>query len=160
MARGPGVKDYGQQRRQDRTPLVAAGAVLVVIALGALVYTWASARATRMANARAWTASGPPCAPTTPQALVALGYDVRQTQSLMGARFARAHGAVACSTIGYNAGRSDGEFPVCEFDHPGGLVITTRKGVFAFAPGGVNGATVQVRRDQPSCVVGTTREIE
>ncbi|HWE99358.1 MAG TPA: hypothetical protein VG248_06150 [Caulobacteraceae bacterium] len=160
MVRAPDVKDYGQRRRQDRTPVIAIGAILAVMVLGALVYTWSSARATRMANARAWTASGPACAATTPQALATLGYEVRQSQGFQGVTFARAHGVAICSTIGYDAGRSDDEFPVCQFGHPGGLVITTRKGVFAFAPGGVNGATVQVKHDVPSCVVGTSREVE
>lgn len=154
------TSDYATRRAQSRLPLIIAGAVIVILALAALVFVFASSRATRLANARAWSPSGPPCAVTTPQALAAGGYEVRQSQTLMNVTFARAHGSAACSTIGYDEGRSDSEFPVCQFDHPGGLVITTAKGVFAFAPGGVYGATVQVQHDRPSCVVATSREIE
>ena len=154
------VRLYGEQKSVSRRPVLIGVGLLALALLAAVIFVIANARATRLANARAWTVSGPPCARTTTAALAALGYDVRQVVSLPGARFTRAHGEATCTTIGYDGGRSDSEFPVCEFNHPGGVVVTTAKGTFAFQPGGVSGATVQVPNGQPNCVVATNREIE
>jgi hypothetical protein len=147
-------------RRKPRRPAMA-GAVVVMLALVviALVGVWSVDRANRMSDARAWTVDGPPCPSVTPAALAASDEAAVQATTFSGVGFDRAHGAVRCSDIGYDDGRSDESFPVCQFDHPGGLEITTRRGRFAFRPPPLDAATVQVRHDVPTCVLGSSMEI-
>jgi hypothetical protein len=153
------IRDYGVQRPPRRLAMTIAAAVLIAMALTALIAAAVANRATRMSQAREWTASGPPCASSTPSNLLAAGQAPDQITMFQGVRFARAHGAIRCDTIGYNEGRSGDDFPVCEFDHPGGVEITTPSGRYDFLLSPLSPATIQVQHGVPACVVGSTMEI-
>ena len=147
--------DYGVQKRPRRGVLFVAGAVLVALAVVALMFVWSSDRATRMAHARAWTQVGPPC--PTASLVVPLP---AQAVAFDGVTFARDHGAIRCDEIGYKAGRSSDLFPVCQFDHPGRLVITAPHGVAAFDLPPLDGATVSIKHGVASCVVGNSLAVD
>jgi hypothetical protein len=151
--------DYGVRRAPRRR--ILAGAAIAVLALGlaALVAVWSADRATRMSDARAWTVAGPPCATLAAASLAASSEAAVQIETFSGVRFARAHGALRCADIGYDEGRSDDTFPVCQFDHPGGLQVTTPTGTYSFLLPPMRAATIQVRHDVPACVVGSSMEI-
>jgi hypothetical protein len=151
--------DYGVQRKPRRRAMAGVGAGLLILGLAALIAVWSADRATRMSQARAWTVDGPPCASASASSLAAAGEAAGQAITYSGVGFARAHGALRCTEIGYDDGRSDDDFPVCQFDHPGGLQVTTRRGTFSFRVPAMDAATVQVRRDLPTCVVGSSMEI-
>jgi hypothetical protein len=145
--------DYGARRRPRQAARMVLAIIMIGLVVAALAGLWATTRAARMAHARAWTDSGPPCAMAKASALAAAAEPPTQAQTYGGVRFVRAHGAIRCTEIGYDGGRSDDEFPVCQFDHPGGLAVTTPRGTYLFAPAPLRAATVQVRHDIPECVV-------
>jgi hypothetical protein len=151
--------DYGAQRLHRRRVLAIAGLLLLALGLAVAIAFVIQDHASRMASARAWAASGPPCATGTAAALATDGGNEAQSFVYDGVRFTRLHGAVRCAEIGYDEGRSDREFPVCQFDHPGALSITTSKGVTVFVLPVLQAATIQVRNDTPTCVIGSTMEI-
>jgi len=151
--------DYGVRRRPRRRALMAAAIVVIVLGLALLFAVWATDRATRMSDARAWTVAGPPCATASAASLAASPEAPVQVETFTGVRFARAHGALRCTDIGYDDGRSDDVFPVCQFDHPGGLQVTTPRGTYGFLLKPMEAATVQVRHDVAECVVGSSMEI-
>jgi hypothetical protein len=153
------TRDHGVQRPLRRRALIIGAWTMMAMAAAALVAVAVVDRSTRMSAAREWTASGPACARSTATALLAADEAPDQITMYKGVRFARAHGAVRCNTIGYNEGRSGEDFPVCEFDHPGGVEVTTSFGRSDFMLSPMSAATVQVRHGIPSCVVGSTMEI-
>ncbi|HSZ53158.1 MAG TPA: hypothetical protein VK801_16440 [Caulobacteraceae bacterium] len=153
------TRDYGVQRPPRRRALTIYAGAMIALAVVALVMVVAADRSTRMSQAREWTASGPPCARSSAAALLAANEAPDQLTVFQGVRFARTHGAIRCNTIGYNEGRSGDDFPVCEFDHPGGVEITTSSGRYDFLLNPMYPATVQVQHGVPACVVGSTVEI-
>jgi hypothetical protein len=151
--------DYGAQRPPRHRAMTLAGGALIALVIAALLAAAVTNRATRMSEAREWTASGPPCARSTTAALLAADEAPDQMTMFQGVRFARTHGAIRCNTIGYDEGRSGDDFPVCEFDHPGGMEVTTAAGRYDFLLNPMSPATVQVRHGVPACVVGSSVEI-
>jgi len=151
--------DYGARRKPRRGVVIISGAVLAVLAIGALILVTAHDRQTRIAEAKAWTVSGPPCARVAGVAWDAADAPL-QIVDFGKARFARAHGATRCNEIGYDGGRSDDVFPVCQFDHPGRLEITTDHGATLFELGPLDPATVSVEHGVAHCVVGHSRDVD
>lgn len=149
--------DYGVQRQPRRQAMIVAGVVLALAAIAALVFVWATDRAANMAHYRAWTVNGPPCVSAT--ATPAMADAPIQIVSFQGVSFARAHGAIQCAVINFDAGRSDNSYPICQFDHPGRLKITTPKGVAEFQFPPLIGATVSVEHAAARCVVGVSRAV-
>jgi hypothetical protein len=150
--------DYGVRRKPGRTGLIIAGAILAVLALAAILAVWANERATRMAVARAWTASGPSCPAAS--GAPAEGHVPDQIEHYDGVRFARAHGAITCNEIGYDAGRSGDDYPVCQFDHPGRLEVATPAGVSRFDLGPLDPATVTIQHGVTRCVMAISRDVD
>jgi hypothetical protein len=153
------TRDNGVQRPARRRAMTIAAGVVIALAAAALVAVAIADRSRRTSAAHEWTASGPPCAHSTATALLAADQAPVQLNVFQGVRFARARGAVRCKSIGYNEGRSANDFPVCQFDHPGGLEVTTSFGRYDFLLDPMKAATVQVQHGIPSCVVGSTVEI-
>ncbi len=139
--------------------MTAAAIAMIALALAALIGVESLERANRMSEARAWTVSGPRCHPVSPDALAASAEAPSQVTPFGGVRFARTHGALRCDEIGDDQGRSDDTLPVCQFDHPGALAVTTRRGTWAFHLAPLQPATVQVRHDVPQCVLGASVQI-
>lgn len=153
------IRDFGVQRAQRRRALTVFAFAILALVVAALIAAAVANRSTRMSEAREWTASGPNCARSTPTALVGADEAPVQVVMFQGVEFARAHGALRCNTIGYNEGRSGDDFPVCEFDHPGGVEVKTSFGSYDFLLSPMSSATVQVQHGTPTCVVGSTVEI-
>jgi len=138
--------------------MIIAGAALAVVAVSALVLVGAHDRQARIAEAKAWTVSGAPCPGGTGRAWDADAPP--QIVDFAKARFARAHGATRCAEIGYDGGRSDDVFPVCQFDHPGRVEITTDHGATLFQLGPLDPATVTVEHGVARCVVGRSQDVD
>ncbi len=150
--------DYGARRKPRRGVMIIAGAALAVVGVGALVLVGAHDRQARIAEAKAWTVTGPPCAGGTGRA-----WDADAPPQIVDfgkARFARAHGAIRCAEIGYDGGRSDDVFPICQFDHPGRLEITTDHGATLFQLGPLEPASVSVEHGLARCVVGRSQDVD
>jgi hypothetical protein len=150
--------DYGAQRKPRRGVVIISGAILAILAIGALTLTTLHDRQTRITEAKAWTVSGVPCARGA-----VIAWDTNAPPQVVDfgqARFARAHGATRCAEIGYDGGRSDDVFPVCQFDHPGRLEITTDHGAALFQLGPLDPATVSIEHGVARCVVGRSQDVD
>lgn len=151
--------DYGARRKPQRGVVIISGAVLALLAIGALILITINDRQTKIAQAKAWTVSGAPCAHGAGGAWEASDAPP-QIVDFGKARFARAHGAIRCAEIGYDGGRSDDVFPVCQFDHPGRLEINTGHGAAMFELGPLDAATVSVEHGVARCVVGRSQDVD
>jgi hypothetical protein len=151
--------DYGAQRKPRRGVVIISGAILGILAIGALILTTLHDREARIAEAKAWTVRGPPCAPGAGVAWDAADAPP-QIVDFGKARFVRGHGATRCAEIGYDGGRSDDVFPVCQFDHPGRLEITTDHGATRFQLGPLDPATVSIEHGVARCVVGRSQDVD
>jgi hypothetical protein len=154
---GPAPKtlalDYGSRRKPRQQAMVVAAVALALLALSALVFVWATDRATRMAHARAWTVTGPPCAAATGP-LSPSADTPPQITEFEAAKFARLHGAIRCTEVGYDGGRDTSTYPVCQLDHPGRVQVATAAGVSTFDLGPLNGAVISIPHGAARCVVG------
>lgn len=151
--------DYGARRKPRRGVMIISGGVLALLATGALILVTAHDRQAKVAEAKAWTVSGPPCA----RAAGSAWDDADAPPQIVDfgrARFARVHGATRCAEIGYDGGRSDDVFPVCQFDHPGRLEITTDHGATLFQLGPLDPATVSVEHGAVRCVVARSQDVD
>jgi hypothetical protein len=151
--------DYGARRKPRRGVVIISGAVLALVAMGALLLVVVHDRQTKISEANGWTVGGAPCARAA-----GVAWDMSdappQIVDFGKVRFARAHGATRCAEIGYAGGRSDDVFPVCQFDHPGRLEITTDHGATLFELGPQDPATVSVEHGVARCVVGRSQDVD
>jgi hypothetical protein len=140
----------GHAARMRRARLLA---VSFVAAATAAVLGWAGLDQWRkdQAEARYWTAQGPPCPELSPAAFRAQGDYPAQLTEVGGVRFARQAGVISCQAReGLTGVLSE---PVCQFTHPVRLAVRTGAGEFYFAPGAGHPATVFAHGGKPSCVM-------
>jgi len=162
MRVGPVATGLGRDLARDfngRSREVAlAGAVLLALAgVIGIAQDVLQHRAEGVADYKAWTVAGPRC-PPLPKFLGAPDAHPLQITTFGHARFAREHGATLCSDIATNGGRGLGQFPICQFDHPGVIGVSTRRGVYWFWAGFLRPATVSVEGGVPVCVIGANQD--
>jgi hypothetical protein len=110
-------------------------------------------RAERIADARAWTIEGPPCAEVTEAELAQdLGKGF-QSFDYGDATFFRRDGDVECAPVYYDGGRGDAFYPACQFTRPGDLRVRTARGEWRFRPGPGRPATVSAPHGEARCVL-------
>jgi hypothetical protein len=125
--------------------LVTIICIPVSIGLG----TWVSHQSLR----KEWTAAGPAC-PVVPRvSIAAIGARPPAPFTFQGVHFAFQIGDVSCEAVPKGYFKS-GTYPVCQFDAPAAITVTTAARTVIFEPGVGHRATVTVRDGQPSCVVG------
>lgn len=152
------AKNYGARKGRRGLFGVVAGVVGAIAVAAVIAQNWIQHRQEGLADYKAWIVAGPACsAPAKPGFDVAAG-DHGQDMVLDGVKFSRAHGAVRCTDINEDGGRGQGTFPVCQFDRPGMISVTTRKGTSWFWAGFISPATISVQHDVPSCVIGASRD--
>lgn len=163
MRRGPAAARPGRDLARDfngrSRDIALAGAVMLTLA-GAIgiAQDWIQHTGEGIAGYKAWVVSGPSC-PPPPKGVLAAGGDARlQITDFGGAEFARAHGATQCNDVATDGGWGFGLFPVCQFDHPGLLEVSTRHGVYRYWPGYMNPATISVEHGAPTCVIGASQD--
>ncbi|HEX4740511.1 MAG TPA: hypothetical protein VH353_04190 [Caulobacteraceae bacterium] len=133
------------------------GAVLLVAAVaGTIGFNWVQHRREGIAGYQAWVVAGRRCAPP-PNGLAAPDQPP-QVSAFGGAAFTRQHGATQCSDVASDGGRGSALFQVCQFDHPGVVEVSTRRGVWRFWPGAISPATVSVRNGVADCVIGASQD--
>jgi hypothetical protein len=124
----------------------------IVMLLGTLVLSIAEQRASLIGRADAWTAAGPPCRRVSAEAARAYAAP-SETFRFQGVEFVRGYGYAVCGEI--TADRRWGlgrRAPVCRFNSPGKLEISTSRGRFDFITG-ISPATVVIAEDGPRCVL-------
>ena len=139
-----------------RSDLLPALCILAVLAAAvsmpfAVVFaTWAD----HMSLRKEWTIAGPSCPVVSQVSLAARGMHPPPPFTYKGAHFAFQIGSVECEAV-----PDDGFFPqtthaVCQFAAPGAVEVTTAGRKVVYEPGVGHPATVAVRADRPSCVMG------
>jgi hypothetical protein len=153
--KGPPRAQPDRSARPPRFWKLHLAAAVIGLAAAALMIapTWTRQRATAVAEAQAWTITGPPC-PQLPLAEIARQPRATKTFGYAGAGFAYAYGHVACAQIHADGGRSlVSGYPVCQFISPGVVVVDTGKTRILFAPGLGRRATVSVENGAARCVM-------
>src|SRR5580698_8286858 len=130
---------YGEHRTPRRRfgPAIGVAAIVVITVQHVL-----QRRDEGVADYKAWMVSGPACHAPIRQAFDTSGGAQAQLSAFGGVRFAREHGAMQCSDIADDGGRAHDTFPVCQFDQPGLIEVTTRRGSYWFWAGYMSPATI------------------
>ena len=105
--------------------------------------------------AREWTIKGPACPSLTRAQFEAQGFRAPKSLDYAGVTVARQFGHVTCSPLRYGDGWGLSHYVVCQFTSPNVLQVTTRKGVWYFAPGMGRPATISTPHDQARCVLAS-----
>lgn len=132
---------------------------VVVLLLATLGLVLAAERYAAMARLQAWTVGGPPCptaAPADYRAFVRANADripASNTFIYDDVRFARPFGYVSCGEVADHAGRGPGTVPVCLFNDPDVVEVTTQRGQFHYMPK-TRSVTIVVPDGEPRCVLG------
>ena len=152
------IRDFGvRQSRRRLFGAIGGGLALAAIA-GATVLHLKQKEAEGVAEYKAWMVFGPACpAPAKPVFDTTDGGH-GQEMTFSTVRFARAHGASLCHDLNDKEGRGKDIFPVCQFDHPGVISVTTARGTSWFWPGYMSPATISVRNGVASCVIGASQD--
>jgi hypothetical protein len=146
--------DYGERRKLKTAWMFPAmvGGFLALAAILAYVMISSGLRAQSVAD-QYWKVAGPPCPTLTAQAFLAQPIRPNQSFRMESVVFARAAGYSSCGELAAKGGL-EAEV-VCEFTNPGILTVTNAAGVFYFAPGLGQPATVSATSGTPSCVMGS-----
>jgi hypothetical protein len=135
--------------------IALAGAVLIMLAgVFSVAQDWIQHTQEGIAGYKAWTVAGPRCQTLTAGASAGRA---QQIVAFGAAKFGREHGATQCSDVATYGGWGFDLFPVCQFDHPGLIEVSTRSGLYRFWPGYVNPATISIEHGVPTCVIGVSQ---
>jgi len=128
------------------------GVVIVGVWLVAMRYT-------AEAKAREWTPAGAPCPAISQADYLASGFSAANRVDFDGIGFARAYGYTICSDIGDDGGHSLTDIPVCQFNDPGALDVTTAQGHVYYLPR-TRPATVIISHGRASCVLAANQHMD
>jgi hypothetical protein len=103
-------------------------------------------------KAEAWLVPGPPCRAIARRDYIAFGTRVSSVFYIDGVRFARGYGYAKCDNIQLAAAHTSEGIPVCQFNDPAIVEVTTGIGDFFYMTGS-SPSTISVVRGQPSCVL-------
>ena len=130
-------------------------ATVVAAAFGAwrLTDNYLTIQRTRIADAKAWAITGPPCPRITEAVFLDGSRKPIRKFDYDEVTFLRRDGHADCAPIYEDGGRSTRFHGVCQFTNPESLLIRTRKGDWAFSPGPGQPATVSTANDEARCVL-------
>ena len=132
----------------------AVGALAVALFLGGLTGRYLTIRATRIADAKAWTVAGPPCPQVTEAEMMQEPGAGLRSFEYGEATFVRRRGEAECAPIYEDGGRGDTFHPVCRFSRPGDVQVRTVDGAWQFRPGPGRPVVVTVwPGGRASCVI-------
>ena len=132
----------------------ALSGLAVALILGGLTARYLDIRATRIADARAWTVEGPPCPSISEAEMMRDPGGGLRSFEYGEATFVRRRGEVECAPVYEDGGRGDTFHPVCRFSRPGDIQVRTVDGAWQFRPGPGRPAVVSVSRGgRASCVL-------
>ena len=139
-------------RRGRITPIemvmaASAAALLAIVPVALLAQRYAAVE-----KARSLEVSGPPCPKLSAARYAALGAPAKQTTNVEGLLYSRQYGYVDCEYVATDHGRGLDRTPVCRFNSPTLLAVTTPRGRFFFSTG-IAPATVTLADGRPRCVL-------
>ncbi|HZZ32972.1 MAG TPA: hypothetical protein VFE10_13375 [Phenylobacterium sp.] len=135
--------------------LQTAGIVILLTAIASIpisvgVGTWAAHRA----SLREWLVRGPACPQSMSLSPAARGAKPPAPFVFQGIGFAYQIGDAFCAVVPVENVFSQATFPVCNFDAPAAVAVTTGRRTVLFEPGVGHSATVSIRHGRVSCVIG------
>jgi hypothetical protein len=134
----------------DRITLALGG----LLAFGTIALSLLGQRASTIVKAEAWTIPGRPCPRVSERTYRAFRAAAPEVFRFDGARIARAYGYAICGEITTDLRWGLGPpAPVCRFNTPGAVEITTARGRFHFLTG-IAPATITIEHGAPVCVLG------
>jgi hypothetical protein len=144
----------GGKRRTLIGRLQLVGVLLLLGAVASIplaegVGAWLGHQALR----KEWAIPGPACPQVAKISIAAMGAKPPPPFVYQNVAIAYQIGDVFCAAVpeGYFTKAS---YPVCQFDHPSAIQVTSRGRTVIFEPGIGHRATVTVRGGRPSCVMG------
>jgi hypothetical protein len=141
--------------------IALAGAIMLAIAaVIGVAQDWIQHTEEGIAGYKAWVVAGARCASPPSNVLATPEARALQVSSFGHANFARQHGAMQCNDVATSGGWGFGLFQVCQFDHPGLVEVSTRRGVYRFWPGYLSPATISVQHDVATCVIGANQNFD
>ena len=145
----------GGRRASRLNPLhVLAAAVVSAAVVGVLAYNFVQTRDKNVATAQAWKIDGPPCPSLTKAEFDAKGYKAPKSFDYDDIKIARKAGNASCQDLKRGGGTGLFHDQACQFTGPAALVVTTKKGEFAYVPEPGQPVTVVVHDGAPKCVLG------
>ena len=135
-------------------PIIAVVAVVGVVGSYLVLQ-----RQSNVAKAEAWTPLAPACPTETKAEYLAKGERAEHVSNYDDIHFGRGYGYVTCNEIGSDGGRGGGVVPVCQFNNPTVLQVTTVWGETIFVTGS-HGATVLVEDGRPRCLLAANQKLQ
>jgi len=147
------IRQGGRPSRLNPLHVLAA-AVASAAVVGVLAYNFVQARDKNVATAEAWKIDGPPCPSLTKAEFDAKGYKAPKSFDYDDIKIARKAGNASCQDLKRGGGTGLFHDQACQFTGPAALVVTTKKGEFAYVPEPGQPVTVVVHDGAPKCVLG------
>jgi hypothetical protein len=124
-------------------------AAVASIPLSVFAGTWLMQRAL----IKEWQPPGRACPETQALSMAVRGAKPPAPFVYRGVAFAFQIGDVQCASVPEESLFKRGTFPVCQFDAPGGIVVTAGGRTRIFEPGVGHGASVTIHDGRVSCVM-------
>lgn len=109
----------------------------------------------RIADAKAWTITGPPCPRITQAEFLGNHHKGPRRFNFEGVAFFRRTGHVECAIVRDQGGRGGRGFQVCQFTSPDDLMVRANGRDWYFRPGPGQPATVSLASGAPACVMAS-----
>jgi len=139
--------------KTSNLPFFIMGGIAALAMAGGVVFFVQKGKAERIAEARMWTAEGPPCLELTEAELAAEKLDLRHSFSYGGITLSRAFGAAECTDIHDDGGKGSGLHQVCTFTAPGIVRAKTAGADKIFQAKYAKPVTLSYQNGQFGCVL-------
>lgn len=146
----PSKRPSAKARRALYGQVAAGICIALVVATLVAGYLWH--RHAVMTEASDWTPIGPQCPALAKATYLAGTTRADHVFNYEGTSLGRAYGFVSCNEIGDHGGLGPGRVPVCQFNSPTILDVTTPKGEYLFSTT-TRPATIAIHDGVPSCVL-------
>jgi hypothetical protein len=147
------ARQRGPLARVPRRAWIAVAVVAAALGAWRLTDNYLTIQRTRIADAKAWAITGPPCPRITEAAFLDGSRKPIRKFDYDEVTFLRRDGHAGCAPIYEDGGRSTRFHAVCQFTNPESLQVRTGKGAWAFRPGPGQPATVSTANDEARCVL-------
>ena len=139
------------------SPIQIVIAVSMISLLAVVPIALFAQRQAAIAKADALEVNGPACQVLSPQQYAGLDLPATQVTNVERVIFARRDGNIDCEFVATHHGRGLDTTPVCRFNNPTVLAVSTRRGRYYFYTG-ISPATVNLENDRPSCVLAVSND--
>jgi len=153
MAPRPQALDYGfRSLRGGRIAEIATALAVALMVTLTVPLALIGQRQSAIGRVNAWAASGPPCPVASRAAFLAYGEPIREAFRFEGVRYGMSSGYASCARIATDRVLGLGHMPICQFNDPAVLEVTTPRGQVFFMTR-FRPATVTIAHGRLRCVL-------